>query len=249
MNHSFLRFKFKKKAKKYYGKNCLRKIRNIFDRHSDAEIIKKNELELVGLLDMIDGLKYHFKKFVKMEKIQRKWLKKRFDEQIFFSNGPKKDMIHEIVAYLNRLGQIETLFTSKWFVKLIKKKDLAIICPTILALLPLRNKFASHRSIDDPGKETDSQIESQSTLPFGVNWRGRASGIINSFDYDSLFISYDIKISLLHRSSILRSHKIPLVSDIEIFTGEEIFIMFIPTKHHQKICNEIVNAIQKVFEI
>ena len=163
-------------------------------------------------------------------------------------------MIHECVAYLNRLGQIETLFASEWFQKFVKKEELAACCPNILALIPLRNKFASHRSIDASKKETLSQLANHASLPFHVTWLGPASSkqtdLPESSFLDQANIIYQIRISndgKWNRSMILKKYYPTAVDGIEIFAGNEIWITFIPTKQHAIISSEIISIINNFF--
>ncbi len=252
MKHPFLEFKLKEPTnKKYKPKKCSTLLKHFFAKHANSKAPQEHELELMGLLDMVGGIEYHHKNFLRIEKDCHKIYKKTFEEMIFYSI-PSKNAIHEMVAYLNRLGQISSLFTSGWFKKYVRKSDLAVLCPTILALTPLRNKFASHRSIDKSKNESSSQLANHASLPFGLRWIGTASSNTNPFVWDmNTNIGYQINISKhekLNRSLILEKYHSSPVDKVEIFTKNEIWITFIPTKHHNKICNEILSVMKKFFQ-
>jgi hypothetical protein len=257
MKHKYLTFKFKKSTKKSHkSKRCSVIIKRLFAEHAHSESFQEHELEFVGILDMVEGLEYHYKKFIRMENSQHirmensqhKRLKKIFEEMMIFP-APPQNTIHEIVAYFNRLGQIDFLFRSTWFKKYVAESDLAILCPTILALLPFRNKFGAHRSIDATRGESASQQASHASLPFGLTWMGKADrDTYLKHDVSAMNIGYQIKIAKNHRDSKLEAQKIPAVDEIEIFGKEEIWITFIPAKHHDKICAEIIKIVKQALK-
>jgi len=236
MNHPFLKFKHKKiNLTAYKPKRLKTKIRGLLDE----KVLSIYQLELLGILNMIDGLEYHYHNIVKIEKKCKKYYKKMFEEEIIISI-PAKNMIHEIVAYLNQLGRISTALRSDWFKEYVTERDLVTLCPSILALFPLRNKFAAHRSIDAPSGESDNQKVNHASLPFGLKWI-RLN--IDSHIHD-MNISYHIKIYKSDRK-ILDRHKIPLVPTIENLSGDEIWVTFIPIKQHNKISDEIIKVFEK----
>lgn len=236
--------------KKYRPKKVSTLLKHYFAKRANSQKWQNHELELFGIIDMVEGLEYHARNFVKIEKKCSVIYNKIFDERSFYS-VPSKNAIHEMTAYLNRMGQILALFTSDWFKESVGENDLAFLCPTILALIPFRNKFASHRSLDQPRKETSSQKANHASMPFGLRWMGTASSDSDLYTWDmNSNIAYQIKISKnepLNRSKILVSHHPLRVDGIEIFVEEEIWITFIPVKNHDIICNEIFNVIQRFF--
>lgn len=259
MKHPFLKIEFQKSHNKSYSTD----LGNLFVEYKDSGRLQENELEIFGLYDMVSGLEYHQENFVEMEEFERERLKIVFQEQRILSEPSENNTLHEVVAYFNRLGQIQTLFDSAWFRKYVEESNLVALCPMILALMPFRHKFASHRSIDDPKKETESQKANHAGLPFVTKWissivegelginniKKLSETELHRWDMD-LFekssIAYQIKISNLdssyNRSCLLRKfHKAP-VEGIELFAGEEIWITFIPVQQHDKICTEIIEA-------
>lgn len=151
-------------------------------------------------------------------------------------------MIHEMAAYMNRLGQLKALLTSAWFKKYISRERLAELSPIILALVPLRNKFTAHRSIDDPRHETDYQKAMHASLPFVITTRGTNKNTYN--------VAYDIKIAKNDRDKLLTALHSDLIEEVEIFSNQqEIWISFQPTRHHALICDEITGTIKGFFKV
>ncbi len=242
MKHPYLNFTFSKPRKKL--KTVSVRLAFLFAENSSSSILQSHELELAGIIDMAKGLEYHYKNFKKIEKKYLASYEKIFKEMILSQIPGKENMIHEAVAYLNRLGQIETLITAPWFKTYITEETLVNFCPKIFALMPLRNKFTAHRSIDDPRNETESQKASQASIPFGIQSRGPIGGLPK--------VSYSIKIAKEERRDSRKTllatyHKLP-VQEIEHFSETEVWITFTPTKHHEEICSEIVTVLRYFFE-
>lgn len=248
MKHPYLKVEFQDN-KKSRSKSTTVKIGRLFAQNKHSEILQKHELELLGISDMVNGLEYHHKKFIQLETTKRKYLQKTWDEKILYSTP--NNAIHEAIAYLNRMGQIYALFTSGWFENYIKKNELADLCPHILALTPLRNKHAAHRSIDKPMNENDFHKAMSASIPFVVKWLGKASENPLDRNFDTYNIGYSMQISKNEKNgrlNILKDHHPDAVDGIEHFSIETIFITFIPAKHHEKILNEIFNIIKKLFD-
>lgn len=230
MKHPFLKYQ-PKKAKKANRvlKRYTARLRHLLTNNN--HLLEENyQLELLGLLDMVSGLEYHYRNFKKIEKACRKRYKKTFEDAIFYSI-PSKNVIHEMVAYMNRCGQIFYLFKSEWFSRQIKVKDLAYLCPEFLALLPFRHKFASHRSIDMSRGETPHEQANQASLR--AAWVGTFSkdDIKNGkgHDWDKMNIQYQM-----------------LVTEKKDKGVEKVtWPTFIPAKHHNIVCDEIIRVIEE----
>lgn len=244
MKHPYLKFQFPEFNKEPDGYRA--KLRYLFAKHKQSKIFEENELELMGLVDMVGGLEYHYENFARMEGVRREEFRK-FIEEKSETSTMSENIIHEAVAYLNRLGQVYTLLKSKWVQRYLMEENLAVYCPTILSLIPLRNKFASHRSIDDPRGETPTQLANHAALSYGVNWGGKK--ITNdslALEFDGLNIVFKIQISKNHRSLILTKFHPTLTNDIEEFSGETLWVNFTLTNNHPIICDEIINVIKKI---
>ena len=110
--------------------NPKKRIWHLFGVYSATYQVHKKEL--MGFIDMIDDLEYHSRRHQLFEKRANKGL-------------PYGDASHEALAYLNVLGRLEAFFRSKWFRQnSLLRRSLPSRIPTLLALMPIRNKVASH---------------------------------------------------------------------------------------------------------
>ena len=91
---------------------------------------------ITGSMQFVEGLEYHYNNFVSHLKA--------LASKACLEDDSMLD--HEIVAYLNRLGQLY------YFVRSL---DLLEICPKIVELYLFRKKNTGHRSIDYPLKDDD----------------------------------------------------------------------------------------------
>lgn len=235
MKHSFLIKNYPDSSKiKHYrqSKNYYTKFEYLTSLHRSSKAMKEHELEIWGVAQILDGLCYHYKKFKNLEKGQSpgKTTKTQFN-----------NTINEITAYLNRLGQIYSCLTSEWFQKYVTKDRLPLLCPSILALIPYRNKYSAHRSLDRPYTESQSQHESYSNITLYNGWHGKS-------DRSDMHIGYQIKISAKDRCKLLVMYHPLAVQDFEHFTGQdEIFIDFVPVKHHDRVISEAYETIRLLF--
>jgi len=103
-------------------------------------------VELLGALNILESLDYHFENFVRLKD----------------SDG-SKNRIHEVVAYLNRIGQFYYFIKSDFTKNIISNPIL--LTPKINMLKVFRMKNTAHRSIDFPKDETTS-YRSRQALTF-----------------------------------------------------------------------------------
>jgi len=89
-------------------------------------------LNTYGAIKMMKGMDYHFDNFYKCT--------------------DRDQEAHEAIAYLNRVGQFFD-FARSDYVRAKVSSPLDLL-PSILKFIPLRNKHAAHRSLDDP-REND----------------------------------------------------------------------------------------------
>jgi hypothetical protein len=133
------------------------RIRSLLVR-SKSPLVEDNFVQLVGIVDMASGLEYHYKSAFNHLKQGSEPLARMVFVQ------------HDIVAWLNRLGQFYYFVQSE----LVKSFGLTQKITKILTLLPLRNKNSAHRSIDAPRRNDEvSQLPYQA-LTFsplvGTQW-------------------------------------------------------------------------------
>lgn len=133
-------------------------------------IPEDESIQAVGAITMLEGLDYHYSRFVKLvnrlgpyfscrgaawpansgEAVQRLFPTATEAEDL---NG----LDHESVAYLNRLGQFHTFAKAHGLAsRLLKTHELIVF----------RNKHTAHRSIDAPRGESQHEREYQA-MTFG----------------------------------------------------------------------------------
>ena len=109
---------------------------SLLSRNKEGLQDKKGACHIVGALDAMEGLDYHYDRYIVLEKQEN-----------------EKHHIHELTAYFNRLGQFY-YFTSSDFCKGLLPSGLNP--KKIKELLPYRHKLTAHRAIDVPGNEPPS---------------------------------------------------------------------------------------------
>lgn len=109
-------------------------------------------MHIVGLLDTLEALDYHFDNFIKLKE----------------NNNITSKQTHEVVAYLNRIGQVY-YFLNSTFTKAIIRNPLED-CSKVKELAVFRMKNTAHRSIDQPHGETEEYRNRQvlSLLPIAT---------------------------------------------------------------------------------
>lgn len=161
-------------------------------RSRDKAILKTDYLTISGAIDMMDALDYHYGNYRKLraemrpvDDLQRRMLEgerhPELVEQFFVELRRLKSTyqaaIHEVVAYINRLGQF-CAFTKS---KLVKSRP---VCPKTKVFLSVRNKVTAHRSIDDPRGESQDlremhawALSRHSAIGFGLS----GGEVVNSY--------------------------------------------------------------------
>jgi len=119
--------------------------RSLLCRNMSHAAIESNILNITGAIEMMSGMDYHFDNYMRY---QSKLHDEEHDPEIHNS------LLHEVTAYLNRLGQFYYFSQSK-FVKNLNINSVAIL-PKLNEKILLRHKASAHRSIDAPKKEDDA---------------------------------------------------------------------------------------------
>ncbi len=98
-------------------------------------------LNILGGIDMMRGMAYHYENSLQ--------LIDRISKLPFRVGGTlKPSLIHETVAYINRLGQFYYFAESSFVSSKIPDWELRI--PTIVKFKRIRDKHTAHRSLDKP---------------------------------------------------------------------------------------------------
>jgi hypothetical protein len=111
-------------------------------RNRDLPILKHAFVNIYGAVEMMQGLTYHHARFISLV-------------ESCHTTAPTIQIAgairHEVVAYLNRLGQFWA-FSESDLVKECCSNPKEIL-PTFGKLIVFRHKHVAHRSIDKPRSE------------------------------------------------------------------------------------------------
>lgn len=238
----------KSEIDQYNKLNSSQKIVYLFGAYKNSTCFQEHEDSLWGILDMIEGLEYHYKAIIKYEKRARKKFLLRegiFDFQSKSTiriSRPKKGtnyflISHEAVAYINRLGQLFYLFTSKWFKNIVPELQIAEKIPTILALMPIRNKYVAHRQQDLPRNDDCHSL--------GLHQHGLYPTLIGENHPETMHLAF--KFPTKQRNELLKKYRTNAVQDVEHFGDNNHIVSFIPAKIHSVVICECVNLIERFF--
>ena len=148
-------------------------------RHQGSPSLKTGFLNVYGAVDMIDGLEHHHSHFMAL--VDRLCALPAFTNE---SKVVERQLRHEVVAYLNRMGQFYHFTKSAFVARHIT--DATNLIPTIHKFKPFRDKHAAHRSIDIPRPEdsADAQqlqawgLSSVGAFGFSPKQKSKASSIL-----------------------------------------------------------------------
>ncbi len=211
--------------------NPARKVVYLFGLCAHHPLYSKHKNQLGGVLDMLGGLEHHIKKMRYYEKVACRFAlnlhtlsktKEPFNLSALSRKANHHPAVHEAVAYIGRLGQLCYFFTSKWFRGVIGKADIALKIPSILALMPLRNKYSAHRQQDAPPREDDSPC-------LGLNEYGLKHALIGyGKEPENVNIQYSFPTK--QRCVLLKKYHPSPIPDIEHFGGNNNLVIFTPLK-------------------
>jgi hypothetical protein len=125
-------------------------------RNQSKQIVETNLFGVFGAVDMIGGLEYHHKNVQALAE-RRSKLSIRLNNQDEERWMVERNVRHEVVAYLNRVGQLFHFADSKWAKQHVPNSIQLV--PTISKYKIFRDKHAAHRSIDKPKGEDDSHAQ------------------------------------------------------------------------------------------
>lgn len=118
-------------------------------RSKEKTVVKDGFINLVGAINMMRGLDYHYEHFCI---IVNEIAELPFPD--VQSKQKKLQLIHETVAYINRLGQFYHFASSNFVTSRINNwKE---IIHTVIHYKKFHDKHSAHRSLDKPHKKEDS---------------------------------------------------------------------------------------------
>ena len=124
---------------------------SLVSRNSETLASKEGAMNLLGVLDMLEALDYHFNNFITL---------KNSDSTI--------NQKHEAVAYLNRVGQLYYFTKSDFTKELISNLDLDSHMSKVNYLKEFRMKNTAHRSLDWPKDESEEYRNRQALTMLGA---------------------------------------------------------------------------------
>jgi hypothetical protein len=210
-----------------------RRIMTLLFRNQQKQIIESNFINFYGVVDMIEGLEHHRKNFMVMIEQRSKIsiLSAAQDEE---RRTLEKNLRHETIAYLNRIGQLYRFAVSK-FVKSQIPNSVEFI-PTVSKLKFFRDKHAAHRSIDWPSKDEKDDSHAQIIQAFGLS-------SISALMFDPKDKSNTVKtIEDMHNSQKMWCEHYLCFQMRGKGKGE--FVYFSVEKEHPKILDEVFNLIE-----
>lgn len=151
-----------------------RRAESLYARNKANQEIEDGFLNISGAIKMMDGMEHHIENFrlYHSQLYKGKDIRKKIIAHEFEKNHLNK-IKHEIVAYINRVGQFYHFIDSK-FVK-HRVPHIHELTPTIKKLSIFRNKYTAHRSLDKPRKE-DGGREMYHEVSFGQGSTYNAEG-------------------------------------------------------------------------
>ena len=126
-------------------------------RSRNLPILKESFVNIYGAVEMMQGLTYHHGRFMNLVE---------GCHTVVPTIQTAGAIRHEVVAYLNRLGQFWAFSRSP----LVKKYCAAPeeILPTFSKLIVFRNKYVAHRSIDMPKAEDTDGLQVMNAISLSI---------------------------------------------------------------------------------
>ena len=229
--------------------NPFRKILYLFALHSDHPLYLKHKDNLIGVLDIIDGLEHHIKNLRRYEKAAcnrsvelRSIFKRQGEGPVYLPKVSRRTnhqpAVHEAVAYIGRLGQLATFFESRWFGSVVKENVIAGEISSILALFPIRNKHTAHRQQDAPRHDDCSNL--------GLNQFGLKHGLVGP-NTNPEIVHLEYIFPSKQRYRLLDKYHSSPINGIECLGQNNNQIIFTPTKNHPRIIAEAISLLQLFF--
>lgn len=122
--------------------------------------IKVGFLQIIGAIFALQGLEYHYNNFINLtQKINPKNHTDLFSKQKIIKNSS-----HEMIAYLNRLGQFREFHESELF-----KEHRGLKKSEMKKYLYLRDNYSAHRAIDR-AKHDEQDYYLEILMSVGSQW-------------------------------------------------------------------------------
>ena len=126
-------------------------------RGRNLPILKYAFVNIYGAIEMMQGLTYHHARFMSLV-------------ESCYTTAPTIQtacsLRHEVVAYVNRLGQFWSFSNSDLVKQDCPSTEKTL--PTISKLIVFRNKHSAHRSIDKPKPEDTDGLQVMNAISLSV---------------------------------------------------------------------------------
>jgi hypothetical protein len=126
-------------------------------RSRNLSILKHSFVNIYGAVEMMQGLTYHHSRFMSLVESCHTTV------PTLQTAGALR---HEVVAYLNRLGQFWSFSKSDLVKKYCSSAEETL--PTICKLIVFRNKHSAHRSIDNPKAEDTDGLQVMNAISLSI---------------------------------------------------------------------------------
>jgi hypothetical protein len=208
------------------------RIWTLFARNREKQILHTGFLNLNGTIDMTSGLEYHYANF--MDTVSR------LSELPFVSdetNRSENSLRHEIIAYLNRMGQFYHFAKSSFVTRRIP--NALDFIPTISKFKVFRDQHSAHRSIDYPHKEDSVGVQQAQAWGLssvgGLHFRPKENSKPPTNENEWM----DSKRRWTQRYLCFQMR----------VKGENEFLNFIIEQEHPRIIAEAFNLVEKLIEL
>ena len=239
-------------SKRTYSKmaNCKHKVSCLFALQSSHKRYQENKDNLIGIVDILDGLEHHYKKIKNHERAGSRRLIKI--DKSKDSNGkpfeiPKPDLrrenhwpaSHEAGAYMTLIGKLSIFFQSEWFKEYVDDSVIASKIPSVLALQPIRNKCTAHRQQDDPRNDDCSSL--------GLHQYGLTHLLACPIGKPEA-VQLEYQFPTKQRHYLLKKYHPAPVQGIECLGNKNNIVIFIPTNIHSKVLKETISLLEHFFD-
>ena len=195
----------------------------VHDKKASSRLLTTNSINIVGAIDMMEGLDYHHQNYLELLRSVQ------LGNTTFRATKPS--LTHEVVAYINRVGQFYHFAISALISETIGDQDSSIA--TIKSIVRIRNKHTAHRSIDAPRRESEHEKERQAMLFSGTFFNPRTG---RSTDIDDSELDLDLIHKKLCQDSFVSFQ----------FREEASYFNFSIEEQHSQVMTEAYEVVSKL---
>ena len=132
----------------------------LFRNKDTAPVLRTAFVHIHGAISVLKGLDHHQSHFVAL--LDQLRAEARMDLTAPLPFDPD-ELLHEAVAYINRIGQLYYFFGSK----LVRERLGNVSIAAVNDLMAFRHKHTAHRSIDKPRPEDTDDFQTMQAMSLG----------------------------------------------------------------------------------